>query len=281
MLNDGQRDALRQMLVSRDRIIGLQGGAGTGKTTVLASVRMAAEHAGYEVEGFAPTTRATSLLAESGIKAQTLQRFLRTRQTTSDNDRPHLYVLDESSLASTNNLHKFFARIGTEDRVLLVGDARQHQSIEAGSPFEQFQRAGMETARLSEIVRQKDPHLKEVVELLAAGEVRQAVEELQAQKRVIEIIDARERLAAIAMDYVRSPASTLIISPANKERVQINTMVHRALQEQGVVSREDHPTTVYVNRQDMTGTERTFANSYVPGEDVIRYSRASKVGVGE
>jgi hypothetical protein len=34
---------------------------------------------------------------------------------------------------------------------------------------------------------------------------------------------------------------------------------------------------VYVNRQDMTGTERTFANAYVPDEDVIRYNRASKV----
>ena len=32
-----------------------------------------------------------------------------------------------------------------------------------------------------------------------------------------------------------------------------------------------------VNRQDMTGTERTFANAYVPGEDIIRYNRASKV----
>ena len=35
--------------------------------------------------------------------------------------------------------------------------------------------------------------------------------------------------------------------------------------------------TVYVNRQDMTGTERTFANAYVPDEDIIRYNRASKV----
>jgi len=135
----------------------------------------------------------------------------------------------------------------------------------------------METARLSENVRQKDPRLKEVVELLAAGEVRQAVEGLQAQGRVIEVADARERLTAIAMDYVGSPQATLVISPANKERVAINTMVHQALQERGTVSPEDHPTTVYVNRQDMTGTERTFANSYVPGEDVIRYSRASKV----
>ncbi len=33
----------------------------------------------------------------------------------------------------------------------------------------------------------------------------------------------------------------------------------------------------YVNRQDMTGTERTFANAYVPGEDIIRYNRASRV----
>src|SRR5438270_10087852 len=35
--------------------------------------------------------------------------------------------------------------------------------------------------------------------------------------------------------------------------------------------------TVYVNRQDMTGTERTFANAYVPGEDILRYNHASKV----
>jgi hypothetical protein len=35
--------------------------------------------------------------------------------------------------------------------------------------------------------------------------------------------------------------------------------------------------TIYVNRADMTGTERTFANAYVPGEDIIRYNRDSRV----
>ena len=43
------------------------------------------------------------------------------------------------------------------------------------------------------------------------------------------------------------------------------------------MSRNDHEMKVYINRQDMTGTERTFANSYRPGEDTIRYNRASKV----
>ena len=148
----------------------------------------------------------------------------------SDNELKRLYVLDESSLASTKNLHKFFARIGAEDKVLLVGDVRHHQAIEAGSPFEQFQKAGMETARLTEIVRQKDPHLKEAVEKLAATKVRQDVEQLQSQGRVIEITDDDARLLAIETAYIQKPENTLVISPANKERVAINAIIHQELQ---------------------------------------------------
>jgi ATP-dependent exoDNAse (exonuclease V) alpha subunit len=59
--------------------------------------------------------------------------------------------------------------------------------------------------------------------------------------------------------------------------VTINSLIHKRLQREGKVSHDDHQLTIYVNRQDMTGTERTFANSYVPGEDIIRYNRASKV----
>src|SRR5712691_6240579 len=72
-LNDNQRTAVEQILTSRDQIIGLQGGAGTGKTTALSVLREAAEKEGYEVRGFAPTTRAAQQLAESGIQSETLQ----------------------------------------------------------------------------------------------------------------------------------------------------------------------------------------------------------------
>ena len=48
---------------------------------------------------------------------------------------------------------------------------------------------------------------------------------------------------------------------------RINALIHRQLQKDGKVSLADHEMMVYVNRQDMTGTERTFANSYVPDED--------------
>jgi len=275
-LNDNQRAAVEQILTSRDQIIGLQGGAGTGKTTALSVLREAAEKEGYEVRGFAPTTRATKQLAESGIQSETLQKFIRRRQEAPTN-RNRLFVLDESSLASTKNLHKFFARLEPSDKVLLVGDSRQHQAVEAGTPFEQFQKHGMATAKLSEIVRQRKPELKRTVEKLSAREMREAIDSLERQGRIIEIVNAKQRLKTIASAYCESPENTLVVSPRNRERVQLNTLIHRQLQRDGIVSRDDHPMTVYVNRQDMTGTERTFANAYVPGEDILRYNHASKV----
>ncbi|HEV8589326.1 MAG TPA: MobF family relaxase [Pyrinomonadaceae bacterium] len=275
-LNDNQRTAVEQILTSRDQIIGLQGGAGTGKTTALSVLREAAEKEGYEVRGFAPTTRATKQLGESGIQSETLQKFIRRRPEAPEHHN-RLFVLDESSLASTRNLHKFFARIDATDKVLLVGDSRQHQAVEAGTPFEQFQKHGMTTIKLSEIVRQRKPELRRTVERLSAREMREAIDSLERQGRIVEIVDTKQRVKTIASAYCKSPANTLVVSPRNRERVQLNSLIHRQLQRDGNVSRDDHQMIVYVNRQDMTGTERTFANAYVPGDDIIRYNRASKV----
>lgn len=183
----------------------------------------------------------------------------------------------KAHLASTKNLHTFFARLEAQDKVLLVGDIKQHQAVEAGSPFEQFQRHGMETTKLNKIVRQRDPQLRQVVKRLAASQVKQAIDSLQNQGRVVEIADEGKRLLEIATTYCKRPENTLVISPANQERGRINALIHRQLQRDGKVSLADQQMMVYVNRQDMTSTERTFANAYVPDEDIVRYNRASKV----
>ena len=75
-LNSAQQTVIQEVLTSPDRIHGLQGLAGTGKTTVLSSIREGAEQGGYAVEGFAPTSRAAAQLREAGINATTLQSFL-------------------------------------------------------------------------------------------------------------------------------------------------------------------------------------------------------------
>jgi len=275
-LNENQRAAVEQLLTSHDQTLGLQGGAGTGKTTALSVLRQAAESQGYEIRGFAPTTRAAQQLSESGIQTETLQKFLRRREGPPEY-HSRLFVLDESSLASTKNIHTLFARLEAQDKVLLVGDIKQHQAVEAGSPFEQFQKHGMETAKLNKIVRQRDAKLRQVVKKLSASQVKDAVDNLHKQGRVVEISDDAKRLLRIADAYCKSPENTLVISPANKERGLLNTLIHRQLQQEGRVSRADTHMTIYVNRQDMTGTERTFANAYVADEDIIRYNRVSKV----
>lgn len=239
-LNANQQSAIETILASEDQIVGLQGGAGTGKTTVLSVLREAAENEGYQVSGFAPTTRAAKQLAESGIETETLQKFLRRRQEPTTAKR--LFVLDESSLASTKQLHKFFGRLEAEDKVLLVGDVRQHQAVEAGSPFEQLQKHGMTTAELNEILRQRDPELKQTVAKLSVRQIREAVTELESRGKVIEITDERERLKAIAEDYSKNPTNTLVISPANRERAQLNSLIHQQLQREGKVSRDDATT---------------------------------------
>lgn len=53
----------------------------------------------------------------------------RQRQDTGER---RLYIVDESSLASTSQMHEFVTRLLPNDRVLLVGDTRQHETVEAG-----------------------------------------------------------------------------------------------------------------------------------------------------
>jgi len=273
-LNTAQRQAVDDILISREKIVGLDGVAGAGKTTALAVVREAAEGEGYKVEGFAPTSRAAQKLGEAGIETSTLQRHL-ARGEQPDTGGKTLYILDESSLASTRQIYEFVERLHPNDRVLLVGDTRQHEAVEAGRPFAQLQEAGMRTAKLEEIVRQKDPELKQAVDQLAHGQVGEAVENLDRQGRVHEVKGHEERISAIAREYARSPESTLVVSPDNRSRTEINEQIHRELQSRGVVSQQEHITPTLVARQEMTGADRAWAQQYQVN-DIVRYSRTSQ-----
>ncbi len=192
------------------------------------------------MEGFAPTSRAARQLNEAGIESETLQKFLARSAKPDVPERKRFYMVDESSLASTNQMREFLARLGSYDRVLLIGDTRQHQGVEAGRPFEQLQEAGTRTAKLDEIVRQKDPELKSAVELLAKGQVSSALESLQQQGRVKEISNPEERIRTIAKTYAESPEKTLIVSPDNASRRELNVAVREELKAKGTLAREDH-----------------------------------------
>ena len=184
-------------------------------------------------------------------------------------------MLDESSLASTKQVKAFLDKIEPQDRVLLIGDTRQHQGVEAGKPFQQLQDGGLRTAQLDQIIRQKDPGLLKAVELLSAGDTAAGVRLLTEQGRVTEVAKPQERYAAIARDYVAKPENTIIVSPDNRSRQEINQAVRTELQAKGVIASENQTFQTLNHRSDITGADRAWAVRYQPG-NVVQYTTGSK-----
>ena len=191
-LNEGQRDAARAILLSPHRTVGVQGHAGSGKTTMLRAVR---ELAGERrIVGLAPSASAVHVLAgEADLPARTLQGFLARYRDVGDGialpERTEearqtlggaVLILDEASMVGTMQM-RALTRIAENTgvaRLALIGDRRQLRAVEAGQPFGLLQDAGMPTARMDEVVRQRDADLKAAVLHMVADEPRMAVEEL-------------------------------------------------------------------------------------------------------
>jgi len=271
-LSSTQRAAVEQLLSSRDKILAMESIAGAGKTRSLAAIREAAERDGYEVRGLAPSWAARKL-AESGIESGTLQHHLAHEKQVK---QKRLYVLHESCLASTKQLNEFLHRMQMEDRAILVRAKRQQRAVEADIPYQRLQEAGMQIACLDEDVRQTVPARHEVVKQVSRRNVGEAIAALEAEGRIHEIVNREERLTKIVREYAQDPKRTLVISPDNESREEMNTLVRRAMQKRGDVCSEEHTLRVLVSRQEMTGADVKRAGQYETG-DVVLYSRGSKL----
>jgi hypothetical protein len=134
----------------------------------------------------------------------------------------------------------------------------------------------MKAAKLDQIVRQKDPELLRAVEHLSRGEVAEGIALLEQQGRVTEITDPSTRIAAIAKSYAAKPDNTIIVSPDNASRREINHAVRTELQARGTVQSENHTLRILTPRSDMTGADRSWAARYEIG-DTLHYQRGSKL----
>jgi ATP-dependent exoDNAse (exonuclease V) alpha subunit len=175
--NADQRAATEQLLTSRNRITALQGYAGTAKTTtVLATFAREAEARGVRVVALAPTASAAMVLGEAlGARGDTVARHLLSPERPSQG-QPAAWIVDEASLLSARDTARLFDLAEKQNaRVILVGDVKQLGSVEAGAAFAQLQGAGMETAKLGEIVRQTNTATKDAVLASIEGDARKAL----------------------------------------------------------------------------------------------------------
>ena len=123
--------------------------------------------------------------------------------------------------------------------------------------------------------RDGDPELLKAVQHLANNETVKGIALLAEQGRVTEIPNGYDRIAAIARDYAAHPENTIIISPDNQSRQQINEAVRGELRRNGILGEYGQVFRTLSQRSDMTGADRKWAGRYSEG-DVLQYNTGSK-----
>jgi len=272
-----QADAAFLTLTTPKWVSAIEGFAGTTKTTTVGAVREFAQARGWTVRGFGPTSGSVNALADAGIDSRTIAKTLAS--PLPGNTARELWIIDESSLLASravNSLLKLARDRGVE-RLVFVGDQRQHLAIEAGRPLRQFLDDNMVVARLTTIRRQREPELRRVVELAASEHIPEAVDLLIEQKRVTAIPDMAKRYQRIAADYLSGHETglrTLVVSPANDERKAINQAIREELIAHRHVAKDGQEHRILIPR-DMTPAQLQDARSYHDG-DVLYFRRGSK-----
>ena len=282
-LNAGQQSAVRTILLSLDRLVGVQGHAGTGKTTMLREVVSLAGEA--RVIGLAPSSSAAlTLERETGLATRTLQWLLTRYRDVGDGTADEaslvkarkalggrILVVDEASLISMSQMHAVtrIAEATGVARVALVGDRRQLRAVEAGQPFHVLQKAGMETAVMDEVLRQRDEGLKAAVLHMIAEKPELAIEQLGPGVLEMAPDELGGRAAALWLDL--DPAlreGTKILAPTHTRRREINTAVREGLQAEGSLHGRTLEIERYVNLH-LTRAQKGEIGNWQPGDMAV------------
>ena len=273
-LTAGQQAALRLILGEGDSIVGVQGYAGTGKTTMLREV---VELAGPgAVVGLAPSSSAARTLGrEAGIATRTLQGFLARHgdlsPKTEGSFAGRVLVVDEMSLASTaqtRSLMRIAEHLGVA-RLVMVGDSRQLRAVEAGQPFRQLQQAGMACAVMDDIRRQRSPGLKAAVLDAIAGKPGEALTRLGADVLEVNHEDLGAKAARIWLALSQEDRDgTALMAPTHVLRREINATVREGLRQEGVLHGRSVTLPVLLNLS-MTRAQKREIRNYREGDVVV------------
>jgi len=297
-----QGEAVHHILVSTDRYICVDGLAGTGKTTMLERLKWIADEKGIDIKGVCFTGKAADgLEAESGIKAQTIHGFLNElegkkglsfkgeRQEIkqewdfSEVERSRgreIWAVDEAGLIDMHLMEQLQdAAEARGAQVLFLGDPDQLPPVGAGEPMRQMEEAGMATAYLYDIRRQKDVELLRAVRESVKGDHLKTYEILEKKGSYREVTDKAERMEKIKAEMTAVPIEeyykNLLLVSTNRNRKEYNEKIRaeyvkRKELEQG----RSYQITVH-NVDKKVQESREFAEN----ERIIFTSNDKKLGV--
>ncbi len=176
VLSTEQSDALAHITEGRDLGV-VVGHAGTGKSAMLGVAREAWEAVGYDVRGVALSgIAAENLESGSGISSRTIASMEhgwgQGRDLLTARD---VLVIDEAGMVGTRQLERVLSHAAeARAKVILVGDPKQLQAIEAGAAFRSIheRRGGVE---IGEVRRQHEDWQRGATRALATGKTGDAI----------------------------------------------------------------------------------------------------------
>lgn len=233
-LSEEQKAAVLHVLESTDQIIGIRGGAGVGKTTLMKEVVSAIEAGKKKVFAFAPSASASrETLREEGFANANTVAFLLTNEALQKQIRGNVLWIDEAGLVGVRDLWRIMEIAGKNTRVILTGDTQQHGPVARGDAFRLLQdHAGLQVAEVTQIRRQQRAEYKEAVAALAKGDLRTAFRRLDKMGAITEIQDDQQRYLQIAKDYLqlaRSGTTPLVVSPTHAEAAKVTESIRSEL----------------------------------------------------
>lgn len=266
------------ILSSSDRVTGLQGFAGTAKTsTVLETVSGAARGAGHEVSAMAPTTDAALKLGHAiGAESKTVAGHLGevSRVQPADTDKAPVWIVDEASMVSAKTMKDLIRAAEQHDaRLVLVFDVLQLGSVGAGRATGQLIEHGMATHYLDRIVRQSEKvRMTDAVKDLIRRDPGRALWHMEAAgSKLLEAGSQDEAHAAMAKEYIsRSPElrdQSIVIDPTREGVAAVSDAIREQLIEKGELTGDPLTTTVLENAS-LTERERATSTSYQKGQIV-------------
>ena len=269
-LGEDQQRAIYHVLRTSDRITGLRGLAGSGKTTALRELVAACKEARVEPLFCAPTAAATDVLRNEGFEAMTLQSLLLTRPALSERQ---LVVLDEAGAVGIDDMKRLFD-LARDARVVLSGDTGQHASVARGDAMRILEiHSDFQSGQLTRIRRQRKADYRKAVELAAQKQTAEAFTQLERMGAVIELSGDKLHGEA-AQSYVKAleqNQSALLVAPTWNEIEAVTEKVRAELKSSGRLAGEEKEFQVF-DSLSWTEAQKRDTRQYRPGM-AIRFHR--------
>lgn len=205
-LGDDQREAYHTALTSRISVI--SGGAGTGKTYVVARLTQTFQESGLAVSLCAPTGKAAKrieqLLAQRGVdaSAKIVHRMLgyNGREFSEDGIAADVVIVDEVSMVDVRLMAVLLRRIDlARTQLILVGDHNQLPPVGPGNVLRDIIQHNLAPATVMTKVHRQAGVLKSSSVAVLGGEVRPTAADGVSRWIVID----RFRDAPVIKNYLR------------------------------------------------------------------------------